>query len=261
MMSKLKIAQLFVFHTPYSDEELENLYREKPGLFDYRFFKYFRFLEHNDNFQKWLKDMRKKANIPIEGYDWQENKILTGFKDISEIDRKYMNFISDEDLKFLKDMLRSGQKEKLSSLDWSDLIACNAIRLPLNRLPSISISPDKYSKTNRKFTIYFDNHFNLTELQKYLKEHWWFLKKFIEDLDVPQDLPLVKFKDRDFYVLYLRDIGGMKFLQIAEKLNQKYPLKKDFYTEDYAKNLYHRAKTKAKLAFHEQNQIKKVSVE
>jgi hypothetical protein len=261
MMDKLKPVQLFVFHNPYSDEELEALYRKSPGQFDYRFFKYFRYLEHNDKFQEWIANMRKKVNIPTGGYDWQDNKILTGFKDINEIDRKYMQFISDEDLDSLNNMLRPGQKNKLSGLDWSDLVTSNAIRLPLGRPANISISPDKYSKTNRKFTIYFDNHFTLTELQKYLKLHWWFLKKFIEDPDLPNDLPIIKVKERDFYVLYLRDIEKLKFTQIADKLDEKFPLKKDHNSEDYAKNLYHRAKAKADLAFNERNQEKKVSVE
>lgn len=261
MKNKLKPVQFFVFHEPYSDEELEKLYIEKPTYFDYRFYKYFKYLVHNDEFQEWLVIMRKKFDIPASGYDWKENKRLTGFKDVNEIDKKYMIFISDEDLLFLNGMLRPGQKAKLSKLDWDDLITSNAIRLPLGRPSNISIAPDKYSKMNRKFTIYFDNHFTLTELQKHLKEHWWFLKKFIEDPDLPNDLPIIKVKERDFYVLYLRDIEKLKFTQIADKLDEKFPLKKDHNTEDYAKNLYHRAKAKAGLAFNEQNQEKKVSVE
>lgn len=261
MKNKLKPVQFFVFHKPYSDDELEDLYREKAELFDYRFYKYFKYLQYNEEFHNWLVKMRKKSGIPADGYDWRENKRLTGFKDVNEIDKKYMFFISDEDLGFLKGMLRPGQKDKLSGLDWDDLITSNAIRLPLNRLANISIAPDEYSKSNGKFTIYFDNHFTLAELQKYLKQHWWFLKKFIEDPDLPHDLPIIKVKERDFYVLYLRDVEKLKFTQISIKLDQKFPLKKDSYNEDYAKNLYHRAKAKARVAFNEQNQDKKVSTE
>lgn len=261
MKNKLKSVQLFVFHKPYSDEELEDLYQKKPEYFDYRFYKYFKYLEHNEEFQEWLANIRKKHGVPTSGYDWKENKRLTGFKDVKEIDKKYVVFISDEDLEFLNGMLRPGQKDKLSGLDWGDLATSNAIRLPLGRPSKISICPDKYSKTNRKFTIYFDNHFTLTELQTYLKKHWWFLSNYIEDPDLPNDLPIIKVKERDFYVLYLRDVEELKFGEISSKLDKKFPLKKDFYSEDYAKSLYHRAKAKARVAFNERNQEEKVSVE
>ncbi len=255
--AKIKPAQLFIFHKPYSDVELESLCRNKPELCDYQFFKYLRFLEHNERFQDWVKSIRKKANIPEGGYDWKENKLLTGFKDIKEVDRKYIYFLEDTDLKYLVSMLRRGQKDKLESLDWSDLITSNALRLPFGRLSNLSVHPDKYSQDNRKFTITFDNHFTHTDLQKYLKEHWWFLKRYIPDEDLPHELGLIKFRERDFYALYLRDVEGLKFSEIADKLTEKYPLKNDIYSEDYAKNLYHRAKAKSDLTFHERNATEK----
>lgn len=261
-MSDFVRAQLFVFHTAYSDEDLEKLFRENSDFFDYRFFKYFRLLEHNDRFQTWLSDMRKKADIPPNGYDWADNKILTGFKDISEINRKYIYFIKDKDLDYLISMLRPGQKNKIESLAWSDLITSNALRLPLSKTAKLSIYPDEYSSENGQFTISFYNNFNLTELQTYLKEHWNFLKRYMPDDDLPKDLPLIKYKERDFYVLYLRDIEKTKFTLIADLLSKKYPLKNNsIYSEDYAKNLYHRAKAKAYVTFHEQNQFNKVTTE
>lgn len=62
----LQPAQLPVYHKPYTDEELRDLFLENSAGFDYRFLKLFRFLEHNVKFQEWLKKMREKANIPAQ---------------------------------------------------------------------------------------------------------------------------------------------------------------------------------------------------
>lgn len=141
---KIKPVQLFVNKTPCTDEEIEAIFRENSARLDFQFFKFFRLLEHNEEFQIWLHELRAKAGIPADGYDWKENKILTGYKNVEEVDMKYYYDFEDSDLKYLLGMLRPGQKYKLRRLDWGDLITSNALRLPFGNKKTFYIYPEIY---------------------------------------------------------------------------------------------------------------------
>lgn len=254
----MKPIQIFVNHEPYSDDDFKQYLKEGNKFeIDIDFYLFIRVLEHNDDFVNWIKKLRKETKIPENGFDWKANPLLLGFDNIKDVDKKYLYSFKKKEFKYLLDMLPFQYKFSIDEIDWADLIVSNAIRLPFAMDVNLKILPTKSfleREENYSFEITFKRNFNKVDLLRLIEQNWEWMKFFIPKKQKVDDKSF-RLKERDIFLLDQRDCKKLPFREISDNMSKKYPRTGVSYTEDNAKNTYHRAKVKAQLLFSEKNKI------
>ena len=244
--------QFFYLGKPIQDEDIKIINsgsksqneQSKPDL---EFVKLIRLLEYSDEYSDWIKQLRKKFGIPANGYDWKENNILTGCRDVGKIEKRFLPYLSRHEIAKFNSLLAMKYRNRMSSFDWQNLITSNAMEIPFADDPDVYLHDLTMSESDEgELIIRFPRKFTKKQLKNLIDLHWADIEKLASQVD--KDSLGFAITDNDLYVLEAKELRKLTHRKIADEIEEKRKDKK-LRIDNTARQAYFKAKKKAATTF------------
>ncbi|MBN2100987.1 hypothetical protein JW710_03805 [Candidatus Dojkabacteria bacterium] len=198
-------------------------------------------LEVTDSFVQEILKLRKKHDIPIDGYSFEEYQ-----KNKGQLLDKIAELTADIHINFPKKFLINETiKNRIPDIVLANFIYApgQAIYIESKGLPL----PTQRSRSRYNVKIIIEKRVSPYQIQKFIKENSEIIRSAIEN-SIP-DTPNLFISERDYKIIDLRDNKKKKFREIAEELDNSHPDPKTYKgdtNEDSTKTAYHDAKKRLK---------------
>ncbi|HJX51044.1 MAG TPA: hypothetical protein VJ438_06295 [Candidatus Nanoarchaeia archaeon] len=237
----------FVFNNPKGKGFVSaNTYNEIMALYksvcDRRVYNYIKSLENNELLLEEVRALRKKYDIPSEGYEVKNWLQFPHFEEIQIPEDKYKEWrkkLNDDAKKLFNKLGLSSFL--LPHMNAYNLVVGNFVFIGHGR---IFLSPHI---VKGEVGIFIKGFITKNELHKFIDSNWEKIKKQMsETIDKEKELPSWRISQRVRDIVKMRDEKKLTFNEIVERITSKYRLDPAdaSINEDSVKAAYHRAKKK-----------------
>lgn len=205
---------------------------------DIKTYSYIKALERNQTFISTISSLRKKFNVPENGYDLES---WSNLKKSSKKDQSFSRWSTQAEIETIKRLLKLVHIHPLLVSSLPDIMISNSIFVPLQKIFIETPYSTRQKSSYFPVKINISSRVTINQLIKFIENNQQEIQKALDTID-KADLFI---SQRDFRIVDFRDNERFPYGKIAELLaNENEDEDNGQINEDSVKRAYHEAKKK-----------------